>query len=62
MVYRRFGVKSQTKQKVIKGQTVGIETLESIGKSMGITRERVRQIEEGALRKTKQALTPLLAA
>src|SRR5436190_20998094 len=32
---RRFGVK-----------TGSIETLESIGKSLGITRERVRQIEE----------------
>src|SRR5260221_9137819 len=32
---RRFGVKSGS-----------IETLDSIGKSLGITRERVRQIEE----------------
>jgi DNA-directed RNA polymerase delta subunit len=34
---RRFGVKSATQEP---------ETLESIGKSLGITRERVRQIEE----------------
>lgn len=30
-------------------------TLEQIGRFMGITRERVRQIEAGALRKLKQA-------
>lgn len=43
---RRFGVK-----------TGSIETLESIGKSLGITRERVRQIEEvgfNAVRKNHQ--------
>lgn len=38
IVSRRFGLKHGTK-----------ETLESIGKSYGITRERVRQIEEFAL-------------
>ena len=38
IVSRRFGLKSGTK-----------ETLESIGKSYSITRERVRQIEEFAL-------------
>jgi len=38
IVSRRFGLKNGTK-----------ETLESIGKSYGITRERVRQIEEFAL-------------
>lgn len=38
IVSRRFGLKSGSK-----------ETLESIGKSYGITRERVRQIEEFAL-------------
>lgn len=38
IVSRRFGLKSGTK-----------ETLESIGQSYGITRERVRQIEEFAL-------------
>lgn len=38
IVSRRFGLKSGTK-----------ETLESIGKGYGITRERVRQIEEFAL-------------
>ena len=42
---RRFGVKA-TKTSKAKGQAVQIETLESIGKSLGITRERVRQIEE----------------
>src|SRR6185295_7661085 len=43
---RRFGVKSTGKGKAPKGQTVSIETLESIGEGLGITRERVRQIEE----------------
>jgi sigma-70-like protein len=38
IISRRFGLKNGTK-----------ETLESIGKSYGITRERVRQIEEFAL-------------
>lgn len=43
---RRFGVKKPAKGKPGKGQVVEIETLESIGKTLGITRERVRQIEE----------------
>lgn len=37
-------------------------TLKEIAHHFSISRERVRQIEEGALRKTKQALLPLLAA
>jgi len=37
-------------------------TLKEIANHFSISRERVRQIEEGALRKTKQALLPLLAA
>lgn len=37
-------------------------TLQEIATHFSISRERVRQIEEGALRKTKQALLPLLAA
>ena len=43
---RRFGIKAPSNVKAGKGQVVNIETLESIGKSLGITRERVRQIEE----------------
>ena len=43
---RRFGIKNSSKSKLGKGQTVSIETLESIGHTLGITRERVRQIEE----------------
>ncbi|MDO8529917.1 MAG: HTH domain-containing protein [bacterium] len=43
---RRFGVKKPAQSKTGKGQVVQIETLESIGDRMGITRERVRQIEE----------------
>ncbi len=43
---RRFGIKKSAKSKLGKGQTVSIETLESIGDGLGITRERVRQIEE----------------
>ena len=42
IISRRFGLKSGKK-----------ETLESIGKSYGITRERVRQIEAKALRKLR---------
>lgn len=37
-------------------------TLQEIATHFSISRERVRQIEEGALRKTKQALLPYLAA
>ena len=37
-------------------------TLPDIATHFSISRERVRQIEEGALKKTKQALLPLLAA
>jgi RNA polymerase sigma-32 factor len=37
-------------------------TLQEIATHFSISRERVRQIEEGALRKTKQALIPYLAA
>lgn len=37
-------------------------TLQEIASHFSISRERVRQIEEGALKKTKQALLPLLAA
>jgi RNA polymerase sigma-32 factor len=37
-------------------------TLQEIASHFSISRERVRQIEEGALKKTKQALMPLLAA
>ncbi len=42
-VSRRFGLKTGKK-----------ETLESIGKGYGITRERVRQIEEASLRQIKE--------
>lgn len=37
-------------------------TLQEIASHFSISRERVRQIEEGALRKTKQALLPLMTA
>ncbi|HIJ95750.1 MAG TPA: RNA polymerase sigma factor RpoH [Desulfuromonadales bacterium] len=37
-------------------------TLQEIATHFSISRERVRQIEEGALRKTKQALIPYLGA
>lgn len=36
-------------------------TLQEIASHFSISRERVRQIEEGALKKTKQALIPLLS-
>ena len=43
VIFRRFGLK-----------TGDIETLESIGKKYNITRERVRQIEETALRELRK--------
>lgn len=43
---RRFGVKASNNAKPAKNRIVNTETLESIGKGLGITRERVRQIEE----------------
>lgn len=44
IIFRRFGLKTGKK-----------ETLESIGKSYGITRERVRQIEEVSLKQVKNS-------
>ncbi len=46
IISRRFGLKSGKK-----------ETLESIGKSYGITRERVRQIEETSILQIREKLT-----
>lgn len=51
---RRFGVKPGKSAKGGPGQTVQVETLESIGKSLGITRERVRQIEEAGFNHVKK--------
>jgi hypothetical protein len=45
VISRRFGLKTGRK-----------ETLESIGQSYGITRERVRQIEEASLKQMKESL------
>jgi hypothetical protein len=45
VISRRFGLKTGKK-----------ETLESIGQSYGITRERVRQIEEASLKQMKEHL------
>ncbi len=45
VVSRRFGLKTGEKQ-----------TLESIGKTYGITRERVRQIEESSLKTIREAV------
>ncbi|OGN28065.1 MAG: hypothetical protein A3A33_03965 [Candidatus Yanofskybacteria bacterium RIFCSPLOWO2_01_FULL_49_25] len=45
IIFRRFGLKSGHK-----------ETLESIGQSHGITRERVRQIEEASLASVREHL------
>ena len=51
VISRRFGLKTGKK-----------ETLESIGKSYGITRERVRQIEEVSLKQIRDNLNSGLAA
>jgi len=61
------GVVSQLNEKeryIIEKRITADEpmTLQEIASHFSISRERVRQIEEGALRKTKQALIPLLAA
>lgn len=61
------GVVSQLNEKeryIIERRITADEpmTLQEIASHFSISRERVRQIEEGALRKTKQALIPLLAA
>lgn len=50
---RRFGVKTSKQSKADNG-VVKIETLESIGKRLGITRERVRQIEEAGFNFVKK--------
>ena len=54
IVDRRFGIKKSSKSKLGKGQIVSIETLESIGDGLGITRERVRQIEEAGFNSIKK--------
>lgn len=46
VVSRRFGLKTGKK-----------ETLESIGRGYGITRERVRQIEEASLKQVRESLS-----
>ena len=45
IIVRRFSLNNRTK-----------ETLESIGKSFSVTRERIRQIEESALKKLRRTL------
>ena len=61
------GVVSQLNEKeryIIEKRITADEpmTLQEIASHFSISRERVRQIEAGALKKTKQALLPLLAA
>ncbi len=51
IISRRFGLKTGKK-----------ETLESIGKNYGITRERVRQIEEVSLKQIREGLTSGLSS
>ena len=63
---RRFGVnKNKDQGKSAKNQVLEVETLESIGKSLGITRERVRQIEEVGFKyikkNNKEALDTIFA-
>lgn len=59
---RRFGVKISAKSKPIDGNSVKIETLESIGNTLGITRERVRQIEEAGFANIKKNHGDILTA
>jgi RNA polymerase sigma-32 factor len=52
------------KERFVIEQRVSAEhplTLQEIAEHFSISRERVRQIEEGALKKMKAALTPLIA-
>jgi len=46
VIFRRFGLNNSLKK----------ETLESIGKSYGVTRERIRQIEEDAINKMREKI------
>lgn len=59
LILKAISILSSRSQEIIK-RRFGIlngkpETLEAIGKSFGITRERVRQIEEAALRQIKKS-------
>lgn len=60
---RRFGVKKRDGSG--DGQAIQTETLESIGRKMGITRERVRQIENAGFnfvrKNNKEALEEVLS-
>ena len=56
--------KLETKEEMVLRMRFGIEndnpmTLEEIGESFGITRERVRQIEQKALNKLKHPIHAL---
>ncbi len=50
---RRFGIGPN--KKIVKSSTNGYETLESIGRDFGVTRERVRQIENKGLEEFKHS-------
>ena len=51
IIRRRFALSSEAQR--VKAELSKKETLESIGRSYGITRERVRQIEEDGFKKAK---------
>jgi len=56
VIERRFGLQTPKESKLPTGQTGQRETLEAIGQSYDITRERVRQIEEEGFLKIRQKL------
>jgi RNA polymerase sigma-32 factor len=53
-----FGVLTDREARIIRARRLQDEaaTLESLGENLGISKERVRQIENRALEKLKQAL------
>lgn len=51
--YSRLNNVSEREQKILKGYYIENKTFDALGKEIGITRERIRQILEKALRKMK---------
>lgn len=56
MLIEALGKLNAREKEIIERRFYGNETLESVGQSLGITRERVRQIEFKALKTLKRAL------
>ena len=50
---RLLGVLKPRERRVIESRFSAERTLEQVGKELGVTRERIREIEQGALRKMR---------